>query len=231
MMADTNSSPQPPEALPQEIARQIPEWRREHGDLLYIPVREGIIARYITRDELIEFELNLAADPVWAQIALLKRVTIHPDWKTLGDMISLRDFQAVFQSVWRASGFRSDTFDQDLQEMRMLVMEKDHAVIRHICAAFHCLPWTVNKLPRARILYLLAQAECVLGMTFEGHPIQEMQEDLGAAAQAREIKARRQRQLMGQEGPPVRTFNVEQDAKAAHRFETDVSDIDRPIER
>ena len=220
-----NLSPQL-EGLSQEIIRSIPRWRAEHGDLLYIPVRSGIVVSPITRGEAIEFELNSAADPTGAQIDLFRRCTVYPEsWNDLAYGLSLKDFHSAFNALWQASGFRDqESFDSDLDQMRLLVTERDHAIIRHICLAFHGKdPDEINRLPRTRILYLLAQAEAILGVAYDGSPIDQIQESLIARARAEAKKQGLPKQARR------RTFKVEDDVREISRFDRDVSDIDQTL--
>ena len=222
-----------PVALPAEVAQQLPVWRRKYGpDLIFVP-RWEIVLRPLTRGELIDFERNAAADLIWAQIDLFKQCLVWPkDWVKFAASISLEGFQGVFDALQRESGFRNpEAFVNDLAEWRMLVMERDHAVIRHICKAFpKFTDEDVNAMPRSRILYLLAQAEFMLGFTYDGQDLAEMYDKLSAEAQARAIKERRA-QMEAQGHVQRRTFNVEKDARGLRREETDVSEIDKKIQR
>ena len=222
-----------PVALPAEVARRLPEWRRTHGpDLIFIPKWE-IVLRPLTRGELIDFERNAAADLIWAQIDLFRQCLIWPeDWSAFADSISLADFQSAFDALHRASGFRDpEAFARDLAEWRTLVMQRDHAVIRHICQAFpRFTDEDINNMPRSRILYLLAQAEFILGTTYDGQNLAEMYDKLAAVTQAKAIKERRA-QMLSQGKTNRRTFSVEKDAQGLRREETDVSDIDKKISR
>jgi hypothetical protein len=224
---------QGPVALPAEVARQLPAWRRKYGpDLIFIPKWE-IVLRPLNRGELIDFERNAAADLIWAQIDLFKQCLIWPaDWAVFADNISLADFQSAFDALHRASGFRNpEAFTTDLAEWRILVMQRDHAVIRHICKAFPKFDEIdVNAMPRSRILYLLAQAEFILGVTYDGQDLGEMYDKLAAEAQAKAIKERHAK-MRAQNARPGRTFSVEKDARGLQREETDVSDINKPISR
>jgi hypothetical protein len=221
-----------PVSLPAAVVQRLPEWRRRHQNLIFIPKWETVL-RPVTRGEVVDFERNSVSDLLWAQIGLFRTCLLYPlEWQAFADSISISGFQSAFDALYRESGFRDpQSFDRDLHVWRVQVLERDHAVIRHICRAFSQFTDTdVNDMPRARILYLLAQAECILGMTYDGQELAKLQETWIAEAQRQQIKDRAAQIRSGQVARR-RTFSVEDDVKVRSRADTDVSDVDMGIDQ
>ena len=209
------------EELPPEIARSLPKFREEYGQsLLYVPKYKSVF-RPVTRAELIAYEVDSVLDQVWAQITLLRKCSVHPTLDDIADNMKISDLGSLVRALLSGSGFRDpEGFERDLNQMRVLVQQRDHAVIRAICRAFpKYTPDDINAKTRGEILYLLAQAESILGYTYDGQEFAEIIKPLLAKAEGEATKG----------APRRRTFSVEKDIKSINRAEYDVSDIDRPI--
>jgi len=158
-------------ALSSIIAAKIPELRFKHGpNLLYVAVGDGLVFRAVTRGVLLRYEADCAIDPTWARIQLLRAHLVYPDnLDTVAADISISTTWAIADAVIKASGFYSGNLDKELNDMRLQVLERDHAIIRHICRAFPAIsPLDINKMVKQDIMYLLAQSEMALGITYDG---------------------------------------------------------------
>jgi len=121
--------------------------------------------------------------------------------------MSLPDFHSLCRAIWRISGFSDpEAFERDLNEMRVLVQSRDHAVLRTICAAFKYTFEEINEMPRDQILYLLAQAESAIGMTYDGRPMAEVMPDLLAQAEAERLRELSKLKAMGYDIPGQTRF-------------------------
>ena len=208
--------------LPRELIKKLPKWREQYGlDLFYLQTCGGVVFRPFTRGELVRYEVGATVDPVTAQQALLKPCILHPSWDELQDGISLAVFGALLQAVWKTSGFHDpEAFEDDLNAMRVLCQEKDHVIIRMICQAFpRYKPEDVDALSRDKILYLLAQAECVLGTTYDGREAQEVIGELVQKAQAERHKELMRLKAAGHNVPMQRFFNWPADRAAMDSWE------------
>lgn len=162
--------------LPLGIAKRLPEFRAKYGqDLYWIPVY-GMVFRPFTRGEVVQYEMQDPSAQIYAQIHLVRAHTIHPELDTIADSISLAGLRAIFDAMLSASGFRNpESFNRDLNRMRLLVHQRDHAIIRMICSAFPSYKIAdIDCMPRAEILYLLAQSEARLGYTIDGVSMEDM---------------------------------------------------------
>lgn len=180
--------------IPAVIAAQIPELRAKHGpNLLYVEAAGGLVFMAITRGNLLRFEADAAIEPIWARIQLLRAHMVYPtDIAVLEQAISVQTLWAVADAVIKASGFYSNSLNAELNDMRLQVLERDHAIIRHICRAFPTIsPLDINKMPKQDIIYLLAQAEMSLGITYDGIQLDEQAMDSLIAAKTARAKVQR----------------------------------------
>jgi len=209
--------------VPAVVAAKIPELRAKYGpNLLYVDLVGGLVCSVVTRGSLLRFEADCAIDPIWARIQLFRAHLLYPqDWGRLSEQLSIQNAMAAADAVIQASGFYSGDLDKEVLDMRCQVLERDHAIIRHICRAFTAInPLDINKLPKSDIIYLLAQAEMALGITYDGNVLDEHAMNvLMAIKMAKTSK-----------GPRAKTFDVEHDQQEAVAFDSsDISDGDRYI--
>jgi len=208
--------------IPAVVATVIPELRAKYGpNLLFVPISGGLVFRVVTRGSLLRFEADCTVDPVWARIHLFRAHILYPDnIEHIAVNISVSKSCAIADAVIQASGFYSGALDAELMAMRAQVLERDHAIIRHICRAYPSLtPLDINKMSKSDIIYLLAQAEMALGVTYEGTIIDEQTiESIAAMGRAKAPPQRR-----------AKTFDVERDQRDAANFDGGIPDGDWDI--
>lgn len=211
------------------VAAKIPELRFKHGpNLLYVALCGGLVFRAVTRGVLLRFEADCAVDPVWARIQLLRAHLVYPDGlDAVANDLSISSAWAVADAIIKASGFYSGSLEKELNDMRLQVLERDHAIIRHICRAFQTIsPLDINKMVKQDIMYLLAQAEMSLGVTYDGIPLDD--EAMQTLIMAKTARSQRR----------AKTFDVDSDQAVKDGADADPDgdfslrrDADRRIRR
>jgi len=168
--------------LPLAVLKNLGRWRKQYGSIFYLPDHQ-VVFRALKRGEVVRYHQNAVHDPLWAQIHAFKACVVYPeDWDGFAQKISVRQLGTMFKVLWESSGFGDNrSFADDLNQMRVTVQQRDHGVTRMICTAFPSYtPDDVDEMARDRILYLLAQAEFMLGRTLDGQPFEEMLQALEA---------------------------------------------------
>jgi len=147
---------------------------------------------------------------------------VYPDnLDTIASDISISTTWAIADAVIQASGFYSGNLERELNDMRLQVLERDHAIIRHICRAFPSIsPLDINKMVKQDIMYLLAQAEMALGITYDGTELDD--EAMQTLIMAKTARAQRRSKTFdvdsdqaykdGADGDPDGDFSLRRDA-------------------
>lgn len=154
------------DSLSSEILDRVPEWHRQWDEIWYVHLGgRNYVWHTPTRRQAIEFDLVSESSSFGAIDDLVSSCILYPE--KLPDDMPFSHVAKLNELIWGVSGYRdAEFFSNKLDEYRQVAWSADHSNIVLLCRAFQgLLPDDINKWQPEKVIYHIALAEVLLGLT------------------------------------------------------------------
>lgn len=150
--------------LPDKVLKQIPVWRKQWSELWFVRLGDKpYVYRSPTRDDTIQYDLNVHSNPAMAADQFVKECLLHPE--ALPDSMALGEFQELYELIWATSGRDPRAFEDKLALFDEVVRAPWQENLVLLLKSFPgLLPDTVNRWQPEKIIYHIALARVIQGM-------------------------------------------------------------------
>jgi len=151
--------------VPATVLEQLPKWREQWDEIWYVQIHnKHYVYRSPTRREAIEHDMNVMSVPELGMDSFVSKCILYPE--DLPEDMTLADLQGLYESIWRASGFKdTEAFELRVAEFDNALRSPDQENILMMMKAFPgLLPDTINSWQPEKIIYHVALARIMLGM-------------------------------------------------------------------